>query len=57
MLAESNGNSLPIAHLTGLESDKTLHEIERHTVDFDRKHTGHAAAARANERYQRRAAA
>ena len=39
-LAESNGNSLPIVRLTGLEPDKTLHEIERHTVDFDRKHTG-----------------
>ena len=38
-LAESNGNSLPIVRLTGLEPDKTLHEIERHTVDFNRKHT------------------
>jgi hypothetical protein len=39
-LAQGGGDSLPVAGLAVLEPAEAFHEIERHTVDFDRKHTG-----------------
>src|SRR5215471_384632 len=39
-LAQGGGDSLPVAGLAVLEPAEAFHEIERHTVDFDRKYAG-----------------